>query len=72
HALEDPAIDRLVRRGAPLRRIELPRYRAERRGTGCALASAIAAQLAAGAELEEACRRAKRYVAEGLLAAASR
>jgi len=32
------------------------------RGTGCRLASAIAAHLAAGARLEEAVRRAKVYV----------
>lgn len=33
-------------------------------GTGCALASAIAAYLAAGKDLAEACREAKRYVAD--------
>jgi hydroxymethylpyrimidine kinase/phosphomethylpyrimidine kinase len=33
-------------------------------GTGCALSSAIAASLANGAELVEACRTAKRFVAE--------
>ena len=40
-------------------------------GTGCALASAIAAHLARGAELVEACRAAKAYVA-GKLAAPAR
>jgi hydroxymethylpyrimidine/phosphomethylpyrimidine kinase len=33
-------------------------------GTGCALATAIAAHLALGAELVDACRLAKQYVAE--------
>ena len=39
-----------------------PRLDASRRGTGCALASAIAAGLARGSSLEAACRDAKRYV----------
>lgn len=38
-------------------------------GTGCTLASAIAAHLAHGRSLEEAARRAKRYVAEAIAAA---
>lgn len=37
-------------------------------GTGCALSSAIAAQLALGAELVEACRRAKALVAAHIAA----
>jgi hydroxymethylpyrimidine/phosphomethylpyrimidine kinase len=37
-------------------------------GTGCALASAIAAHLALGVELEEACRRAKAQVAAHIAA----
>jgi hydroxymethylpyrimidine/phosphomethylpyrimidine kinase len=37
-------------------------------GTGCALATAIAAYLARGAELVEACRLAKQYVAERIAA----
>lgn len=37
-------------------------------GTGCALSSAIAAQLALGAELVEACRRAKAQVAAHIAA----
>lgn len=40
-------------------------------GTGCALATAIACNLAAGADLEAACRKAKTYVA-GRIAAAVR
>jgi hydroxymethylpyrimidine/phosphomethylpyrimidine kinase len=38
-------------------------------GTGCTLASAIAAHLAHGRPLEEAARRAKRYVASAIAAA---
>lgn len=38
-------------------------------GTGCTLASALAAQLALGRPLEEAAARAKRYVAEAIAAA---
>ena len=37
------------------------------RGTGCALASAIAAGLASGHSLAEACKRAKRYVLDTML-----
>ncbi|MGH8219029.1 MAG: bifunctional hydroxymethylpyrimidine kinase/phosphomethylpyrimidine kinase [Steroidobacteraceae bacterium] len=66
HSPEPEAIDRLARRGEPLRRIVSPRIRASRRGTGCALASAIAAQLAAGVGLEAACERAQAYVAGGM------
>lgn len=69
HACEEEAVDRLVCRGGPLRRIATPRLPATQRGTGCALASAIAAQLAAGAALEDACRWAKAYVGERLRAA---
>lgn len=72
HAREREAIDRLARRGEPMRRITSPRVRAERRGTGCALATAIAAQLAAGVALEDACRRAKAYIDAALRAAADR
>ena len=39
-----------------------PRIEGECRGTGCALASAIAAELATGCTVEDACRSAKRYV----------
>lgn len=42
----------------------LPRVAAQRRGTGCALASAIAAGIAARLGLVAACVRAKSYVTE--------
>ena len=41
------------------------------RGTGCALASAIAAGLASGQSVEDACHHGKRYVYSMLAAAAS-
>jgi hydroxymethylpyrimidine/phosphomethylpyrimidine kinase len=58
------AVDLLLTRATGAQRLSAPRCPATRRGTGCALAAAIAAGLAAGAELFEACARAKRYVAE--------
>lgn len=70
HAVEGEAIDRLVTRDEPLRRLTAPRVRAARRGTGCALASAIAARLAHGQTLFAACQSAKEYVRGSLLAAA--
>ena len=56
------AVDLLLIRAEGLQRLSAPRCDATRRGTGCALSSAIAAGLAAGAALPEACARAKRYV----------
>ena len=50
-----------------IERISSKRLPATSRGTGCALASAIAAGLASGHSLVEACRRAKRYVLETML-----
>lgn len=70
HAAEGEAVDRLVTRSEPLRRLTAPRVSAARRGTGCALASAIAARLAQGQMLFEACQSAKEYVLGSLLAAA--
>ena len=48
-------------------RITSKRVPATSRGTGCALASAIAASLASGHSLAEACKRAKRYVLDTML-----
>ncbi len=70
HARGEEAVDWLISRDRPPERIASPRIQAEQRGTGCALASAIAAQLASGQPLDEACRRAKTYVVELLHAAA--
>ena len=62
------ATDILVTPHAPAVRFTAPRVRAERRGTGCALAAAIAAGLARGRPLVEACELAKRHVTELLRA----
>jgi hydroxymethylpyrimidine/phosphomethylpyrimidine kinase len=70
HASEAEAVDRLACRGQSLRRIMGPRIRASQRGTGCTLASAIAAQLGAGVPIVIACERAHAYIGERLRAAA--
>lgn len=69
HAAGAQAIDFLLTRAASagtpgLQRLCAPRSARSHRGTGCALASAIAAGLAAGEGLLEACARAKRHVTE--------
>jgi hydroxymethylpyrimidine/phosphomethylpyrimidine kinase len=46
--------------------LRAPRLNTVRRGTGCALASAIAAGLAGGLELTVACERAKQHVTRQL------
>lgn len=53
-----------------LERLSAPRVQGTLRGTGCALASAIAAYLAQGAPLSAACARAKAYVSALLARAA--
>lgn len=70
HAGGDEAVDWLLARGEAPERLAAPRVRTGQRGTGCALASAIAAQLARGKPLGEACRRAKQYVLDRLCGAA--
>jgi hydroxymethylpyrimidine/phosphomethylpyrimidine kinase len=72
HAHGDEAVDWLALPGRSPERIASPRFAAALRGTGCALSSAIAAELACGSLLREACRCAKAYVAEQLRSAAER
>ena len=56
------AVDLLLgAEGAPIW-LSSPRLAARCRGTGCALASAIAAALAGGSSVEAACRAGKQYV----------
>ncbi len=57
----EDAVDLLISSMA-VERITSKRVAGSSRGTGCALASAIAAGLAAGKPLSEACRTAKSYV----------
>ena len=61
-------IDRLDD-GWQLHEFEHPRLKVEGHGTGCTLASAIAAQLALGLKLDEACAAAADYVHGALRAA---
>lgn len=60
------AVDLLVSRQHGPRRMASARLQAAKRGTGCALASAIAAGITRGMCLHDACRQAKRYVLEML------
>jgi hydroxymethylpyrimidine/phosphomethylpyrimidine kinase len=69
HAEGEEAVDLLVSGNGFVHRIVSARVPATSRGTGCALASAIAAGLASGASLLEACQRAKRYVVDMLMQA---
>jgi len=66
HADGARATDWLVTAAGAVHEFSAPRLAATRRGTGCALASAIAAGLAADLPLELACQRAKEHVT-GLL-----
>lgn len=62
HGEGPQAVDLLISsEGAPIW-LSSPRIEGRCRGTGCALASAIAAGLAGGASVEAACRAAKQYV----------
>jgi hydroxymethylpyrimidine/phosphomethylpyrimidine kinase len=72
HAQGSEAVDWLALPGRSPERIASPRIPAGMRGSGCALASALAASLAFGRPLPEACRWAKAYVVEQLQAAADR
>jgi hydroxymethylpyrimidine/phosphomethylpyrimidine kinase len=64
HGRGDEAVDLLLIEGQPARRLSSPRSARTVRGSGCALASAIAAGLAAGLSLEEACARGKQHLVE--------
>jgi hydroxymethylpyrimidine/phosphomethylpyrimidine kinase len=70
HATGAEAVDLLLTANGAPQWLSAPRLDARSRGTGCALASAIAAALAHGASLEDACREAKRYVLSMLSATA--
>lgn len=64
HAQQPLATDWLVTADGGSRSFSAPRSRAQRRGTGCALAAAIAAGVAAGLDLVAACARAKSHVTD--------
>jgi hydroxymethylpyrimidine/phosphomethylpyrimidine kinase len=67
HATGEESVDILISSDNGVERINARRVAGSSRGTGCALASGIAAGLASGYPLVEACRRAKRYVLEQML-----
>ncbi|MEO5324727.1 hydroxymethylpyrimidine/phosphomethylpyrimidine kinase [Mesorhizobium sp. CC13] len=71
HAEGDLSTDLLVTSDGTQHTFEAPRLPGTMRGTGCMLASAVAAKLALGAPLEAAVRRAKDYVFAKLLASIS-
>jgi hydroxymethylpyrimidine/phosphomethylpyrimidine kinase len=62
HARGAQVIDILAVAGEALLLLTTPRVPRQRRGTGCSLASAIAAHLAGGCSLVQACRAAQAYV----------
>jgi hydroxymethylpyrimidine/phosphomethylpyrimidine kinase len=64
HAPGAEAVDLLVTSTHAVQRLSAPRRPGTRRGTGCALSAAIAAYLAHGLTLAEACARGKHYVSE--------
>ncbi len=71
HAEGAEAIDLLLTAQGEAHWLSSPRLDAQCRGTGCALSSAIAAGLASGESIEDACRNAKQYVLSMLMAITS-
>jgi hydroxymethylpyrimidine/phosphomethylpyrimidine kinase len=64
HADGAEAIDVLVWGDGDSLILASPRSMLQRRGTGCAFASAAAAALARGSAINDACRAAKRYIVD--------
>ena len=71
HSDGETSIDRLFQSDPPAAEFAAPRLNASLRGTGCMLASAIAANLGRGKSRHEACSLAKDFVAHKLQQAAS-
>jgi len=71
HGTGNVSIDRLFQAGQPAREFAAPRLDATLRGTGCMLASAIAAHLGRGYSREQACSIAKDFVGHKLQQAVS-
>jgi hydroxymethylpyrimidine/phosphomethylpyrimidine kinase len=59
-------VDVLLAAGRDATELEVPRARGGIRGSGCRLSSAIAAHLALGIEMRQACALAQRYVAAAI------
>lgn len=68
HGNDGDSLDVLATGAGPPSVFRARRLAVTMRGTGCALGSAIAALLASGLPMEPACRRAKAYVHDKLLA----
>ena len=66
HASAKHCTDLMVRLDCAPIRFEAPRLNGDVRGTGCMLASGIAAHLALGASLEESAQRAKQHVFDNI------
>ena len=71
HGAGEMSIDQLFQNGQPAKEFAAPRLNASLRGTGCMLASAIAANLSLGRSRHEACSLAKHFVGHKLRQAAS-
>lgn len=67
HARKEHCDDYLILPDRSLLRFRAPRLSGSARGTGCMLASAIAAHLARSTQLQESVQRAKAYVFEQIL-----
>lgn len=65
HGQGDQATDHLFTNDNHIA-LDAPRINVEKRGTGCALSTAIACQLAQGLDLTQACRSAKDFVHQWL------
>jgi hydroxymethylpyrimidine/phosphomethylpyrimidine kinase len=66
HAIDAEAADLLLTAQGEPQWLSSPRLPGRCRGTGCALAAAIAAALARGSSLPDACREGKQYVSSML------
>jgi hydroxymethylpyrimidine/phosphomethylpyrimidine kinase len=71
HGAGQTVVDILLTSDQTVVRNAVPRVAGAHRGTGCALASAIAAEIAAGRSLADACRNAQAYLFAQLSAAAA-
>lgn len=71
HGAGETVVDILLTSDQTVVRNTVPRVGGAHRGTGCALGSAIAAELAAGKSLADACRNAQAYLFAQLSASAA-
>ncbi len=62
HSVQERGIDFLYQGGEPLQFLPSETTLSQKHGSGCMLSSAMAAHIALGKSLEEACRLAKNYI----------